>query len=99
MYIYIYIYIYIHIYIYIYTHTSRYIDIHIHLCTYIYIYIHTHREKECHGSRIGAKDRAPEIDTWETIVDFQRHVPTESHLPVVCSKGLSLSQGIFTGTV
>ena len=54
-----------------------------------------------------AKDCTPEIDTSETIVDFQWHFPmdvqwyfpVELHLSVVCFKGLSLAQWIFTGVV
>ena len=45
----------------------------------------------------GAKDCTPEINTSEIIVnrqwdfpmDFQLHCPTQFHLSVVCSKGLS----------
>ena len=56
---------------------------------------------------LGATDCIPEIDTSKCIVDLQRHLPmdfqwqfpTELHFPVVCSKGLSLSQWIFAGFV
>ena len=49
----------------------------------------------------------PEIDTSEIIVDlwwrfqtdFQWHLPTEFHLSVVVSQGLSLSRWILTGNV
>ena len=85
IYIYIYIHTYIYIYIYIYIHT--YIHIYIH----IYIYIHN-----C----------TPEINTSE-IVDFQWRFPmvvqwrflTICYCSAVCSKGLPLSQLIFTGVV
>ena len=48
---------------------------------------------------LGAKDRTPEIDTSESIVDFQWDFPTEFHFSAVRSKGLSLFQWIVTGIV
>ena len=54
---------------------------------------------------LGAKDCTPEISTSEIIVDLkwhfpmdvQWHFPTNCHSSVVCSKGMSLFQWIFTG--
>ena len=51
----------------------------------------------------GAKDCTPEIDTSESIADFQRHLPMDVqwHFPTaflfsaLCSKGLSLSWWIL----
>ena len=59
---------------------------------YIYIYIYTY------NITVGAKYSTPEINTSEIIMDvqlhfpmdFQWHFPTESHLSVALSKGLSL---------
>ena len=54
----------------------------------------------------GAKYCTPEINTSESIVDFQwyfpmdfqRCFPAQSHFPAVFSEGLSLVQWIFTGS-
>ena len=55
---------------------------------------------------IGTNDCTPEIDASEIVMDVQwcfqwvfRFFPTSFHLSVVCSKGMSLSQWMFTGVV
>ena len=74
----------------------------------MYIYIYRERERDRQrelksrpsrvrtatgGSR--GKDRTPELNTSETIEDFQWHFPTTFHVSVVCVKGLSLPQSTF----
>ena len=56
---------------------------------------------------LGAKDCTLELTASDIVVDFQWHFPmdfqwhlgTEFHLSVICSKGLSLFQWMFTGIV
>ena len=113
-YIYIYICIYIYTYVHIQIHIHIHMHIHIHNIIYNILWRATDSMPSIAPSDLPAnknsvrnwgKDCAPEINTSEIIVDCVAcsngcsMVPTEFHLSVVCSKGLSLSQWIFTGIV
>ena len=69
--------------------------------------VHEPREAAAEAVGLEANYCTPEINTSEIIVDFQWHFPvacrwqcpTEFHFSVVLSKGLSLVQWVFTGSV